>query len=103
MFLLLTALFAISAVLQNSLYYTRFAFACQVLFSFFSDPYRIRTDVKGVRGLCLNHLTNGPEIHLQGLGNRGAICHRHIAGIAIRVLGSPVRLIHLQGLEPWTP
>ena len=24
------------------------------------DPYRIRTDVKGVRGLCLNHLTNGP-------------------------------------------
>ena len=27
---------------------------------FFGDPYRIRTDVKGVRGLCLNHLTNGP-------------------------------------------
>ena len=26
----------------------------------FGDPYRIRTDVKGVRGLCLNHLTNGP-------------------------------------------
>ena len=25
------------------------------------DPYRIRTDVKGVRGLCLNHLTNGPH------------------------------------------
>ena len=24
------------------------------------DPYRIRTDVNGVRGLCLNHLTNGP-------------------------------------------
>ena len=24
------------------------------------DPCRIRTDVKGVRGLCLNHLTNGP-------------------------------------------
>ena len=24
------------------------------------DPYRIRTDVKGVRGLCLNRLTNGP-------------------------------------------
>ena len=27
---------------------------------FVGDPYRIRTDVKGVRGLCLNHLTNGP-------------------------------------------
>ena len=27
---------------------------------FAGDPYRIRTDVKGVRGLCLNHLTNGP-------------------------------------------
>ena len=25
------------------------------------DPYRIRTDVNGVRGLCLNHLTNGPR------------------------------------------
>ena len=28
------------------------------------DPYRIRTDVKGVRGLCLNHLTNGPHFLL---------------------------------------
>ena len=28
--------------------------------SFFGDPYRIRTDVNGVRGRCLNHLTNGP-------------------------------------------
>ena len=24
------------------------------------DPYRIRTDVNGVRGRCLNHLTYGP-------------------------------------------
>ena len=24
------------------------------------DPYRIRTDVNGVRGRCLNHLTNEP-------------------------------------------
>ena len=31
------------------------------------DPYRIRTDVNGVRGSCLNHLTNGPLVHLQGL------------------------------------
>ena len=26
------------------------------------DPYRIRTDVNGVRGRCLNHLTNGPHL-----------------------------------------
>ena len=36
-----------------------------LLFAAFSafllgDPYRIRTDVNGVRGRCLNHLTNGP-------------------------------------------
>ena len=29
-------------------------------FKGFGDPYRIRTDVNGVRGRCLNHLTNGP-------------------------------------------
>ena len=28
----------------------------------FGDPYRIRTDVNGVRGRCLNHLTNGPHL-----------------------------------------
>ena len=28
----------------------------------FGDPYRIRTDVNGVRGRCLNHLTNGPYL-----------------------------------------
>ena len=33
----------------------------------FGDPYRIRTDVNGVRGRCLNHLTNGPLVHLHGL------------------------------------
>ena len=30
------------------------------------DPYRIRTDVNGVRGRCLNHLTNGPY-HFEAL------------------------------------
>ena len=35
--------------------------------NFLGDPYRIRTDVNGVRGRCLNHLTNGPLVHLQGL------------------------------------
>ena len=32
----------------------------------FGDPYRIRTDVNGVRGRCLNHLTNGPYFFLEG-------------------------------------
>ena len=32
----------------------------------FGDPYRIRTDVNGVRGRCLDHLTNGPLVRLQG-------------------------------------
>ena len=30
------------------------------LYILLGDPYRIRTDVNGVRGRCLNHLTNGP-------------------------------------------
>ena len=34
---------------------------------YLGDPYRIRTDVNGVRGRCLNHLTNGPLVQLQGL------------------------------------
>ena len=49
------------------------------------DPYRIRTDVKGVRGLCLNHLTNGP--HFSSISSAGAV----------------ETMVHLQGLEPWTP
>ena len=35
--------------------YQALSFACLL-----GDPYRIRTDVNGVRGRCLNHLTNGP-------------------------------------------
>ena len=38
-----------------------------VKYIFNGDPYRIRTDVNGVRGRCLNHLTNGPLVQLQGL------------------------------------
>ena len=49
------------------------------------DPYRIRTDVKGVRGLCLNHLTNGP--HFSSISSAEAV----------------ETMVHLQGLEPWTP
>ena len=36
----------------------------------FGDPYRIRTDVNGVRGRCLNHLTNGPFGPLSGTRTR---------------------------------
>ena len=34
------------------------------------DPYRIRTDVNGVRGRCLNLLTNGPFGPLSGTRTR---------------------------------
>ena len=37
---------------------------------YFGDPYRIRTDVNGVRGRCLNHLTNGPFGPLSGTRTR---------------------------------
>ena len=40
---------------------------CLLLFC--GDPYRIRTDVKGVRGLCLNHLTNGPYRKSPAMGS----------------------------------
>ena len=47
----------------NTNYISAAAFAV----TFLGDPYRIRTDVNGVRGRCLNHLTNGPLVHLHGL------------------------------------
>ena len=75
---------------ENKLYYIVFRPSCQEL-SFSrktGDPYRIRTDVNGVRGRCLNHLTNGPCLaswgpHWMVLPSSG--------------------MVHLQGLEPWTP
>ena len=42
---------------ENISHYKLFLALCQGIFG---DPYRIRTDVNGVRGRCLNHLTNGP-------------------------------------------
>lgn len=42
---------------ENKLDYKLFKLPCQEKNG---DPYRIRTDVNGVRGRCLNHLTNGP-------------------------------------------
>ena len=44
----------------NSLYDASIHLSSAFLFGKFGDPYRIRTDVNGVRGRCLNHLTNGP-------------------------------------------
>ena len=44
-------------LLQPQTYHIRFFFLCQEKSG---DPYRIRTDVNGVRGRCLNRLTNGP-------------------------------------------
>ena len=47
---------------ENELYYILQRGRCQEenLLLKNGDPYRIRTDVNGVRGRCLNHLTNGP-------------------------------------------
>ena len=56
------------------------------------DPYRIRTDVNGVRGRCLNHLTNGPF----GTACSGIVLSEHW-------FPNDFCLVHLQGLEPWTP
>ena len=47
----------IAALSRSQSYFIHFRVRCQ---EESGDPYRIRTDVKGVRGLCLNHLTNGP-------------------------------------------
>ena len=72
------------------LYYSTLITSCQETFG---DPYRIRTDVKGVRGLCLNHLTNGP-------------CPRSFFSslqLVYRIRHtSQISLVHLQGLEPGT-
>ena len=59
----------------NSIYVIRLSGKQLVSYTFFfhlsrernGDPYRIRTDVNGVRGRCLNHLTNGPLVRLHGL------------------------------------
>ena len=64
-FFILTERFYLSAKIQPD--YKFFTLKCQgrfhISFHFVKrngDPYRIRTDVNGVRGRCLNHLTNGP-------------------------------------------
>ena len=54
---LISTNYLLSGLPENILYYIVFSALCQ---EEFGDPYRIRTDVNGVRGRCLNHLTNGP-------------------------------------------
>ena len=70
---------------RSNNHYIHFSALCQEKNG---DPYRIRTDVNGARGRCLNHLTNGPCLaswgpHWMVLPSSG--------------------MVHLQGLEPWTP
>ena len=83
---------------QTTNYYMTLLFNCQVLSSWrkFGDPYRIRTDVNGVRGRCLNHLTNGPFIVKRG----------RLWGSLNQVHPLPdtpsSELVHLHGLEPGT-
>ena len=47
----------------------RHLYICQKRLSLLTsgDPWENRTPVTGVRGRCLNRLTNGPLVHLQGL------------------------------------
>ena len=66
------------------------------------DPYGIRTHVIGVRGRCLNHLTNGPFPYFNSSGQRpepsltsGPTSLMHHLSIVHLFL-----LVHHQGLYP---
>ena len=87
---LISTNFCLPVLPENILYYIVFCSLCQ---EEFGDPYRIRTDVNGVRGRCLNHLTNGP-------------CPRSFFSslqLVYRIRHtSQISLVHLQGLEPGT-
>ena len=80
---LISTNFMLSGLTGKQANYKLFIAHCQ---EEFGDPYRIRTDVKGVRGLCLNHLTNGPFSFI--------LSHKYPCEITV---------VHDQGLEPWTP
>ena len=80
---LISTNFMLSGLTGKQTNYKLFIAHCQ---EEFGDPYRIRTDVKGVRGLCLNHLTNGPFSFI--------VSHKYPCEITV---------VHHQGLEPWTP
>ena len=59
------------------------------------DPYESRTRVCGVRGRRLNHLTNGPYLSLTP--------RNFFFGAPAWVPHTQAGVVHLQGLEPWTP
>ena len=61
--------------------------SCVKLFLRFppNDPYRIRTDVNGVRGRCLNHLTNGPDTPSGTRSIEVVTCHWHVTLLHLRV------------------
>ena len=91
------------------------------------DPYRIRTDVNGVRGRCLNHLTNGPSSARTSYRSPRRMRHVSFTPSRLLFLAQTLRwfalrrgngdfslsetsaftnefcLVHHQGLEPWTP
>ena len=87
---LISTNFMLSGLTGKQTNYKLFIAHCQ---EEFGDPYRIRTDVKGVRGLCLNHLTNGP-------------CPRSFFSslqLVYRIRHtSQISLVHRPGLEPGT-
>ena len=60
-----TNLYSVSLSSSSFIVAHDFHFVKNFFLDFFGgDPYRIRTDVNGVRGRCLNHLTNGPYLLL---------------------------------------
>ena len=59
---LISTNFCLPVLPENILYYIVFCSLCQ---EEFGDPYRIRTDVNGVRGRCLND--QRAMVHLHGL------------------------------------
>ena len=64
---------------------------------FVGDPWGNRTPVTGVRGRCLNRLTNGPK----SITAYAEIYSKHLSVILIvRCVETTQRLVHLQGLEP---
>ena len=91
------------------------------------DPYESRTRVCGVRGRRLNHLTNGPcrrsklrifrfhltaktpSLHCFSSSNQTRLrwaligVLRTFWGSHLGASHTQVGVVHLQGLEPWTP
>ena len=82
------------------------------------DPYESRTRVCGVRGRRLNHLTNGPSSlwtfshggsastlsqHSTKWGRIWLFSHPALFSGSRLGTHTQAGVVHLQGLEPWTP